>query len=191
MQIKSNFLRPGTEERRATARAAIRLWLSLLFTALVRLSVLEAAEPVPPSVSYWHVWTSKDGVSHQTKETLRNFDLESIEPPASPQWLDKLEAGGANIMVAVLPVGWRGDWHENPHRQWIIPLSGRWFVETMDRVRVVMGPGEVSFGEDQATKPNAEGHKGHLSGTVGNKPAVLMIVQLPDVPAADQPTRYH
>jgi len=49
----------------------------------------------------------------------------------------------ATVFVTVLPVGWIGDWHENPRPQWIIPLSGRWFVESMDGVRVEMGPGEI------------------------------------------------
>ena len=53
-------------------------------------------------------------------------------------------------MVTVQPVGWVGTWHENPEPQWIIPLSGRWFVESMDGERVEMGPGEISFGEDQS-----------------------------------------
>ena len=82
----------------------------------------------------------------------------------------------------VLPVGWIGEWHENPKPQWIVPLSGRWFVETMDGQRVEMGAGEISFGEDQGTKPDAQGHRGHLSGTVGSEPAVLVTVQLDAAP---------
>ena len=85
--------------------------------------------------------------------------------------------------MTVLPVGWIGDWHENPKPQWIIPLSGRWFVESMDGQRVEMGPGEISFGEDQNTR-NVAGKQGHLSGTVGDEPAVLMIVQFDDAAAA-------
>ena len=42
------------------------------------------------------------------------------------------------------------------------------------------GPGEVSFGGDQNTQPDGDGNKGHLSGTVGDEPAVLMITQLND-----------
>ena len=80
------------------------------------------------------------------------------------------------MFVTVLPVGWIGDWHENPKPQWIVPLSGRWFVESMDGQRVEMGPGEISFGEDKNTRP-LNGKNGHLSGTVGDQPAVLMIVQ--------------
>ena len=74
--------------------------------------------------------------------------------------------------------GWVGDWHENPRPQWIIPLSGRWFVESMDGHRVEMGPGDISLGEDQNTRPRSDGKQGHLSGTVGDEPAVLMLIQL-------------
>jgi len=147
-------------------------------------------KPTPPSVAYWHVWTDKDGVSHQRKEALHDFEFKTIEPPAAPMWIDKLQAEAASITVLVMPVGWRGEWHENPHRQWIVPLSGRWFVETMDGQRVEMGPGEISFGEDQGTKPDAKGHKGHLSGTVGDVPFVAMLVQLTDVPTSEQPTHF-
>lgn len=43
---------------------------------------------------------------------------------------------------------------------------------------VEMAAGDISFGEDQNTTPNALGQKGHMSGTVGDAPAVLMIVQM-------------
>ena len=89
------------------------------------------------------------------------------------------------FVFTVLPVSWVGTWHENPKPQWIIPLSGRWFVETMDGLRVEMGPGEVSFGEDQNTKVDAQGRKGHLSGTVGDAPVVLMIVQSEKTPTKE------
>jgi len=85
--------------------------------------------------------------------------------------------GEATVLVTILPVGWIGDWHENPKPQWIIPLSGRWFVESMDGQRVEMGPGEMSFGEDQNTRAQGD-RQGHLSGTVGEAPAILMLVQI-------------
>ena len=40
------------------------------------------------------------------------------------------------------------------------------------------GAGQVSFGGDQNTKPDAKGRKEHRSGTVGNEPSVNLIVQL-------------
>jgi hypothetical protein len=126
------------------------------------------------------VWTDEQGISHQTQCELTDFEQSSIAEGTAPQWNNRLLTSEANIMFTVLPVGWVGEWHENPQPQWIVPLSGRWFVETLDGQRVEMGPGDVSFGGDQQTKPNGEGHKGHLSGTLGNEPAVLMIAQLND-----------
>jgi len=142
-----------------------------------------------PKVPYWHVWTDEGGVSHQTRCVLTEFDLSSISPPAKPQWLGAKTRSAADISVTVLPVGWVGDWHENPKPQWIIPLSGRWFVETMDGVRVEMGPGEASFGEDQGTRAR-DGRQGHASGTVGDEPAVLMLIQLEGGPGPRSPCRF-
>jgi hypothetical protein len=116
------------------------------------------------------------------------FEMSSISAPAAPQWQGRKVHDGATVFVTVLPVGWIGDWHENPRPQWIIPLSGRWFVETLDGRRVEMGPGDLSLGEDQHTTAQ-DGRKGHLSGTVGDAPAVLMIVQLDHGGGADDPCR--
>ena len=140
-----------------------------------------------PTVAYWHVWTDEKGVSHQNRCEMSAFKLQSISEGAAPSWIDKQSTPGATVLVVVQPVGWVGEWHENPKPQWIIPLSGRWFVETMDGKRVEMGPGEVSFGGDQNTKPDAQGRKGHRSGTVGNQPSVNLIVQLEKDPFAGQP----
>lgn len=134
--------------------------------------------PKSPTLTYWHVWTDDDGVSHQTQATISGFEQESMGGEADPQWNDRLMQGDTEVLFTVLPVGWTGDWHENPRPQWIVPLSGTWFVETMDGARVEMGPGEVSFGADQNTTEDAEGQQGHRSGTVGDEPAVLMVIQL-------------
>lgn len=139
----------------------------------------------PPTAPYWHVWTDEDGVSHQTRCLFRAFEKQSMGG-ATPQWNDKLGPARADVLVSVLPVGWVGDWHENPKAQWIIPLSGRWWVETMDGTRIEMGAGEMSFGEDQNCRER-NGRKGHKSGVIGNEPLVLMIVQLDEKPTVDRP----
>ncbi|MGB7084101.1 MAG: hypothetical protein WBD47_01000 [Phormidesmis sp.] len=131
-----------------------------------------------PTLTYWHVWTDDDGISHQNQCELTNFAKESMGGDADPQWNNRLMSGATEVLFCELPVGWVGEWHENPKPQWIVPISGTWYVETMDGTRVEMGPGEVSFGGDQKTRADADGHKGHTSGTVGNEPAKLMVVQL-------------
>lgn len=139
-----------------------------------------------PVLHYWHVWSDADGVSHQTRCALTGFERESMGGAAA-QWNDRQPPAGATVVFTVLPPGWTGEWHENPRPQWIVPLSGRWFVESMDGSRVEMGAGEVSFGGDQDCVADANGHKGHRSGTLGEQPAVLMLVQLDPALAPHKP----
>ena len=129
-----------------------------------------------PTVPYWHLYTDEAGISRHRRCAMTRFALGSMQPPAAPQWQGQKHHDGMTVMVTVQPVGWEGIWHENPVPQWIIPLSGRWFVEAMDGSRVEMGPGEISFGEDQGCRPQ-DGRRGHRSGTLGDAPAVLMVVQ--------------
>jgi hypothetical protein len=134
-----------------------------------------------PIVPYWHLWTDASGISRQTHCEMTEFELKSMRAPAAPQWQGRPLSGQTTTMVTVQPVGWVGAWHENPKPQWIVPLSGRWFVEAMDGTRVEMGPGEISFGGDQNCR-EFDGKRGHRSGTIGDAPAVLMVVQFDNAP---------
>ncbi len=135
------------------------------------------SKPGPkPSVSYWHLYVDDDGVSRQRECVLTQYELKGVGP-ADPQWNNKMPGCESTVVFTVQPVGWVGDWHENPAPQWIIVLSGRWFVESMDGTRIEQGPGEFSFGEDQGCTEK-DGRKGHRSGTLGDEPCCLMTVQL-------------
>jgi hypothetical protein len=136
-----------------------------------------------PKIGYWRLFTDPEGLSRWAHCEMTKFELKSMQPPAAPQWQGEPSRGDITVMVTVQPVGWLGDWHENPKPQWIVPLSGRWFVEAMDGVRHEFGPGEFSFGADQNCRPREE-RKGHLSGTLGDEPAVLMVIQFNDPAAA-------
>ena len=133
-----------------------------------------------PSVPYWHLYVDDEGVSHQQQCHLSDYSLSGVGP-ADPQWNDKQPTVSSTVVFTVQPVGWVGDWHENPAPQWIVVLSGRWFIESMDGTRVEQGAGEFSFGEDQGCT-ETDGKKGHRSGTIGDEPAVLMTVQLHQAP---------
>ncbi len=145
--------------------------------------------PAKPTMPYWHVYVDGDGVSRQGKFELSMFELKGINPEVAPQWNDKMGPSPAKVTFTVLPVGWFGDWHENPKPQWIAILSGRWFVETMDGHRVEMGPGELMMGEDQNTKER-DGRKGHTSGTVGEQPCTMMVTGLDIAPTVGRPGRF-
>jgi len=129
-----------------------------------------------PSIAYAHLWTDDDGISHQAQCALADFELKGVGG-ADPQWNNKHETHSSTVVVTVQPVGWVGNWHENPAPQWIVVLSGRWWIESMDGTRIEQGPGEFSFGEDQGCT-ETDSKKGHRSGTIGTEPAVLMTVLL-------------
>lgn len=126
-----------------------------------------------PTINYWHVYTDEAGVSRQKQRQLSGFELESMGGSSGEQWNNKLMKGATQVIFSELPADFDGDWHENPAPQWIIPLSGGWWVETMDGQRVEMETGVLSFGADQGTKDE----KGHKSGVLNNEPCRMMIIQ--------------
>ncbi len=142
-----------------------------------------------PTIPYWHVYVDADGVSRQEMFEIAEFELKGTDAKTQPQWNDKMTPTNAGVTFTVLPVGWVGDWHENPKPQWITILTGRWFVETMDGHRIEMGPGETMMGEDQNTKAR-DGKMGHKSGTVGSIPCSMIVVGLDVETTVEQPGRF-
>ena len=133
-----------------------------------------------PALEYWHVYTDDDGTSRQRRAALTAFAKQSMGGDADPQFNLHLGDELTHVMFAELPAGWVGEWHENPRPQWIIPLRGGWWVETQDGQRVEMRAGDISFGADQGTEPDADGRKGHRSGSLNGEACQMMIVQLLD-----------
>src|SRR5436190_13494714 len=62
-----------------------------------------AAGVETPTVSYWHVWTDENGVSHQKRDERSAFKLQSISEGASPSWSDRQHTAGATVVMAVQP----------------------------------------------------------------------------------------
>lgn len=134
----------------------------------------------PPTAPYFRMWTGPDGLSRLDRCDLDGFALRSVGGGAAPQWMRDFPGEVEAVKFNVLPKDWIGEWHESPRPQWVIPLSGRWFLETQSGQRVEMGPGDIHFGEDQGTK----GGKGHRSGQVGDEPCVQIMIQFRTSPFA-------
>ena len=129
------------------------------------------------SIKYWHVWVGNGGCTHQSyKEIPVDLPAKSWNGLSSELKISAVETDIIRRQFIVLEPSSICDWHTNPVAQWIIPLSGKWFVETLDGVRVEMGPGEISYGEDQDSG-TIDGKIGHLSGTVNKEPCVLLLLQ--------------
>lgn len=134
----------------------------------------------PPVLPFLNMWTDPDKNSRLDLSAMSGFGLKSVGGGASPQWLRPFPGEVSAVQFAILPVGWVGDWHESPHPQWVVPLRGRWFIETMDGGRVEMGPGDIHFGQDQGTTNGC----GHRSGQVGDEPCFQLMIQFATSPSA-------
>lgn len=170
----------------------MRSWIVRSLLLVVPLVPAAASPPPHPAqpLAYWNVWVDGNGGTHQSRCIVHAFSPLSLGPGTQEIWIDKLPQQPGAVLIAQFPVGWTGQWHENPKPQWVIPLSGHWFVQTTDGHRVEMGPGDASFGGDQGARPDAAGHAGHLSGTLGDQPVTLMFVQGPAPVPADPSCRF-
>jgi len=159
---------------------------------------------MPPILKYWHVWTDENGISHQTQRNFEGFTINKSDDKHQQQqqldqekdqlsqtkdclnhlpnvWKSKSFSLGSNskMLIVSCPPRQANDWHENPKPQWIFVVSGIFYVETMDGVRVEMKPGELSFGQDQNCILT-DGKLGHLSGAGSDEPLILMLIQVED-----------
>lgn len=140
---------------------------------------MTASSAAPAPLTYWHLWTDQEGISHQELCPFRAFTAAPLNPNVAAQWSAALQENGHGFLTQ-LPVGWRGEWHENAVPKWIFVLRGAWFVESMDGVRRTFTAGEFSFGGDQHCRRLADGRWGHLSGQVGDEPCLQLILQRHD-----------
>lgn len=173
----------------ASLPLALRCLAPLAFaTAILPLAAQAAAPAVQPAgVPYWDNWTDAQGVSHLTKCKLKNFTLSQLAPHADPQWVNHAQQGQARMVTSVQPAHWKGGWHAPESVQWIIPIQGVWFVQSMDGTRVELNPGDALLSEEVGAKADKEGHLGHLSGNVGDAPVALMITQFASATASHKP----
>ncbi|MGZ5814202.1 MAG: cupin domain-containing protein [Xanthobacteraceae bacterium] len=129
-----------------------------------------------PRVPYYSLWSAPNGTSGLASCALDGFEMKSVGGQAAPMWMRQIPGEVVAVFFTVLPVGWVGEWHESPKPQWVVPLSGHWFIETQDGSRVEMGPGDIHWGQDIDTRAVAGG-RGHRSGQVGAEPCVPLLVQ--------------
>ncbi|RII95648.1 cupin domain-containing protein [Clavibacter michiganensis] len=133
-------------------------------------------QPNSPTMPYLSMWTTPDGLSSIGLTELRGFVQGSVGGKASPLWMREMPGTVERVLFNFMEVGWEGEWHESPVSQWIVPLSGRWFIETQDGTRVEMGPGDIHWGQDLNTR-EINGDVGHRSGQLGDEPCVQMMIQ--------------
>jgi len=133
----------------------------------------------PPRMPFWQMDNTAEGHSRIVQHLLDGFHQKSVSGNTDPIWMREFSGTVKAVWFNILPVGWIGHWHPSPSLQWVVPLSGRWFVETHDGKRVEMGPGDIHWGADVEADLEAS-REGHRSGQIGDMPCVQMMVQFSD-----------
>lgn len=97
----------------------------------------------PPRMPFWHMTNTDEGRSMIVQQVLAGFRQQSVSGDTAAIWMREFSGTVKAVWFNILPLGWVGEWHPSPSLQWVVPLSGRWFVETQDGKRVEMGPGTL------------------------------------------------
>jgi quercetin dioxygenase-like cupin family protein len=114
-------------------------------------------------------YTDDDGESH--------FDLVEVSltehdfaPPAPPLLVSAPVPAEQMVLIGI-PLGWHGDWHPAPRRQYWVGLRGQLDVTVSDGETRRFGPGDVVLLEDTSGR-------GHVTREVGGEPVHGLFVQL-------------
>ena len=119
-------------------------------------------------IGYLRIFSDEKGCSHFERKSVplaaRDYAL-----PAPP--LNTSEPAPADkALFLELPVGWYGDWHPTPVRQWLILMTGACEFEAGDGERVVCRAGEVVLLDDTTGR-------GHQTCVIGDDAVRIAAVQ--------------
>ncbi|KAL3699758.1 hypothetical protein R1sor_017780 [Riccia sorocarpa] len=134
---------------------------------------------------YIQLWVSEDGETHIKECKFRDFSLQMYS--SQPQYV-KSDFGGqpTKLVFTELAPGLKQPLHPCPEVQFVITLSGSWFIETTDGSRYEFQPGEVLFQDNVKWSPAAKLPQ-HYSGVVGDQPCQQFIIQFKRAPEIDNP----
>lgn len=104
-------------------------------------------------------------------ETLTvHLSRTNYAPPAPAIYSSALEPAKANLFLE-LPVGWWGDWHPSPVRQWVAILSGTCEFEVEDGTVSIQKKGDLIMLDDRHGK-------GHRSRVIGEIPLRMVAIHI-------------
>ena len=112
-------------------------------------------------IQYLRIYADEKGVSHFGMIDIP-LEFNNYAPPAIPLNTSTLNPANACIFLE-LPVGWYGDWHPTPVRQWLILMSGECEFEAGDGERMRQRAGDVVMLDDTTGK-------GHCTRVIGDDP---------------------
>jgi hypothetical protein len=118
-------------------------------------------------IEYLRIFADSEGCSHF--ETLKiKLESNNYAPPAPPLNASSPEPAKA-IVFLELPIGWYGDWHPTPVRQWLILMAGEFEFEAGDGERCLRKAGDVVILDDTT----GNGHRTRVIGDVAVRVAAV------------------
>jgi hypothetical protein len=112
------------------------------------------------SIEYLRIYADEEGCSHfETNEI--DMEAKDYAPPA-PSLNTSSLASADNSVFLELPIGWYGEWHPTPVRQWLILMTGICEFEAGDGERVTCKAGDLVMLDDLIGK-------GHQTKVIGNE----------------------
>jgi hypothetical protein len=112
------------------------------------------------SIEYLRIFADKEGCSHFETKTI-DLEAKNYAPPA-PSLNTSIMASADNSVFLELPIGWYGDWHPTPVRQWLVLMSGMCELEAGDGEKVTRKAGDVVMLDDLTGK-------GHQTKVLGDE----------------------
>lgn len=119
------------------------------------------------SIEYLRIFADEDGCSHFETKRIELL-AKNYAPPAPALNTSNLDAAD-NSTFLELPVGWYGNWHPTPVRQWLILMTGKCEFEAGDGERVKRKAGDVVMLDDLSGK-------GHQTRVLGEEPVRLAAI---------------
>jgi len=109
-------------------------------------------------MEYLRIFSDSEGCSHF--ETLK-IPLESTNyAPPAPLLSTSSPEPAKSVVFLELPVGWHGDWHPTPVRQWLMLMTGECEYEAGDGKRCLRKAGDIVMLDDVM----GEGHRTKVIG---------------------------
>ena len=119
-------------------------------------------------IEYLRIYSDPAGISHFETKSVE-LELKDFAPPAPPLKASTVESAHSSVFLE-LPVGWYGDWHPTPARQWMILMSGELEFEAGDGERSLQKAGDIVLLDDTTGK-------GHQTKVLGNESVRIAAIQ--------------
>ena len=119
------------------------------------------------SIEYLRIFADEKGCSHFEIKTI-GLEAKDYAPPA-PSLNTSVAKSADNSVFLELPIGWYGDWHPTPVRQWLILMTGSCEFEAGDGEKVIRKAGDVVMLDDLIGK-------GHQTKVLGDEPVRIAAI---------------